>query len=161
MHRTHAPAANRAELAGRCALRHEGGTVTGVPSKPGNEVRRSRFSRAISHLLFHHRRRSGRGTPVTAPLTETAPALPAGARRRRLRALAVLVIIAIAHTAARAAAGADCASLAGLKLPNTTITEAQAITAGSFTPPAQPIRSPTCPFSVASPALSRRRASHK
>ncbi len=49
-------------------------------------------------------------------------------------AAAILAILAIALIDAQAASSSDCAGLAGQKLPNTTITVAQAITAGSFTP---------------------------
>ena len=55
--------------------------------------------------------------------------------RRQLRAVAILAILAIARPAAQAAYSSGCESLAGQKLPNTTITAAQAITTGSFTPP--------------------------
>ena len=58
-----------------------------------------------------------------------------GTSRRQLGAVAILAILAIARPAAQAASSSGCESLAGQKLPNTTITAAQAITTGSFTPP--------------------------
>jgi len=61
--------------------------------------------------------------------------LSLGPSRRKLGAVAILAILAIARPAAQAASDTACASLTEQKLPNTTITEAQAIATGSFTPP--------------------------
>ena len=49
--------------------------------------------------------------------------------------VALLTLLTVARLAAQAAPDADCAGLAGQKLPNTTIATAQPITTGSFTPP--------------------------
>ena len=51
------------------------------------------------------------------------------------KSFSVLLLAAIASPVA---AAATCESLADLKLPNTTITAAQSVAAGSFTPPAGP-----------------------
>jgi feruloyl esterase len=53
----------------------------------------------------------------------------------RLRTAACLVGLAIMLSIARTAPGQDCAGLAALKLPNTTIATAQPVTGGTFTPP--------------------------
>ena len=81
-----------------------------------------------------------RGEPVVGlpseTLNERAPLISAlGASRRQLGTVAIVVILAMARMAAQAAPSSSCESLAGQKLPNTTITTAQAITTGSFTPP--------------------------
>jgi feruloyl esterase len=49
--------------------------------------------------------------------------------------LTAMVVLAPIRTDAQTAASQDCAGLAGQKLPNTTISSAQAVTAGSFTVP--------------------------
>ena len=56
------------------------------------------------------------------------------------------------RASAQTASNDACASLAEQKLPNTTITAAQAVTTGTFTPPARPTRSRTCRRSAASRA---------
>jgi feruloyl esterase len=69
-------------------------------------------------------------------LDEQAGLAAAAAKGGRvLWAVAILVLFTIAPVATQVAAGADCATLAAQKLPNTTITEARAVTTGSFTPP--------------------------
>src|SRR5262245_37506301 len=63
----------------------------------------------------------------------------------KLRIIRVVIVFVIAAAAAVAtgaltvapltAAGASCESLAALKLPDTTITTAESVAAGAFTPP--------------------------
>src|SRR5437016_3343330 len=70
------------------------------------------------------------------PVTEPRP-LGSGHLRIRLR---ILGITSIAFTVSTAMA-ATCDSLATLTLPGTTITTAESVPAGSFTPPGgQPIK---------------------
>jgi feruloyl esterase len=54
---------------------------------------------------------------------------------RSVLATAVLALVSITPTAAQRGSTESCASLASRQLPNTTITAAQAVTTGSFTPP--------------------------
>ena len=58
-----------------------------------------------------------------------------GRRRTSVRLVTCVALFAGASLAAPAAYADACADLAGLKLANTTITTAQTITGGSFTPP--------------------------
>ena len=66
---------------------------------------------------------------------------------RRYLALAVLAAVIVTAALFRttpvvAAGAASCESLTQLALPNTTITSAQAVTAGAFMLPAAPGRGP-------------------
>jgi feruloyl esterase len=54
---------------------------------------------------------------------------------RHLISVTLLALLAAARVSAQAPPATRCASLAEQKLPQTTITAAQAVTAGSFTPP--------------------------
>jgi feruloyl esterase len=80
-----------------------------------------------------------RGEPMSGHPThineKILPGLSAGLSLPKIGAMAILVILAVAHPAAPADSGTDCANLADQKLPDTTISAAQAITTGSFTPP--------------------------
>ena len=80
---------------------------------------------------------TSRGELMGGPPSETIHEKPPlifriGTSRQQLVTVAILAILAVAP---RAAASSGCASLAGQKLTNATITAAQAITTGSFTPP--------------------------
>jgi hypothetical protein len=71
--------------------------------------------------------------------------------RRALAGVALFATIVVAP--APASGQQACESLAGLKLPNVTITLAQSIAAGQFTPPPPPIGGPIPPLDV--PAFCR------
>src|SRR5579872_5823992 len=59
----------------------------------------------------------------------------------RYHAVSCLALLSLLAVAPSDAAGATCESLAQVELPNTTITTAEAVPAGAFTPPqGQPIR---------------------
>ena len=76
------------------------------------------------------------GGPSSQTIHEKPPLIfRIGTSRQQLGAVAILAILAVAPTAAQPAASSGCASLAGQKLTNATITAAQAITTGSFTQP--------------------------
>ena len=83
---------------------------------------------------------TSRGELIGGPSSETIHEKPPlifriGTSRQQLVTVAILAILAVAPRAAQAAASSGCASLAGQKLTNTTITAAQVITTGSFTQP--------------------------
>src|SRR5215472_11961229 len=61
--------------------------------------------------------------------------VPMGCLYRAAGLFSVALLAAPSGIAAKPAAAATCASLAGLALPDTTITAAQPITAGTYTAP--------------------------
>src|SRR5438445_302061 len=60
----------------------------------------------------------------------------------------LLAILSIAAAAALPALAADCDTLSGLKLADTTITAAKPVAAGAFTSPAGPGRATANPFAA-------------
>ena len=93
-------------------------------------------------------------TPASASPQLSPPQLRRGASIRRKRVKiriftvsAILMMIAGANAGAHPAPPTTCAELAALKLPDTTITRAEIISAGSFAPP---------PASEATPAAAGR-----
>jgi hypothetical protein len=70
--------------------------------------------------------------------------------RSLLPGLALSIALAAAFHHVTLGAGTSCESLASLKLPNTTITFAQTVAAGAFTPPGPPAGTP--PAAVAGPS---------
>ena len=69
----------------------------------------------------------------------------AAARIKRPTAALVLALVLGARTSAQTGTPAACEGLAAQRLPNTTITTAQAVTSGSFTPPGSSNAIPNLP----------------
>ena len=61
--------------------------------------------------------------------------MESGARLQALTAAALVTVVLVSRTAAQTATPVACEGLATQRLPNTTISAAQAVTTGSFTPP--------------------------